>query len=389
MKKLSKKRSLITFLTLFSLICLAGSVSFAQFKLPEDLVFEQNEVGANLEASLLVGKAPLEVNFWNASEGIPNYFIWNYGDGLVEYLKQGWPYWTNPYHYYRYPGEYSVTLTAWGKKGFDSITIPNLIYVDAEFDHLPLKIEAAGSTFPGEDWSNAIDHDVWGVGSIVSAIPADAWAVFSFRDGKAKNIYKIRLLTDTAMDHKFVTNLVQDFEIWISLDNVDFVPAYLGTSAKIDGQWDLIEFAEPVQAKFVRLTLTSSRSENAHFRELAEFQILGTNLLAKPLAESEVANDQPRSFGLGQNYPNPFNPHTVIPLEIPEPANVSLAIYDLQGRLVRQLMDQVSISGTFQQVWDGTNFANEPVAAGVYVYRLIATSATQRINLSKKMILMK
>jgi len=380
---------IITFGFLFSLVILSGEISLAQFSIPSDIDFEHNAVSANLEAFPIVGKAPLEVNFLNGCEGIPNYFIWDYGDGLVEYVKQGWPIWTDPYHFYLRPGEYPVSLTAWGKKGFDSIRIPNLIYVDRQFDFLPLKIEAAGSTFPGEDWSNAIDHDVWGVGAVVSAYPDDAWAVFSFRDGTAKNIHKIRLLTDTAMEHKFVTNLVQDFEIWTSLDSVDFLPMHQGTSLKIDGAWDLIEFPAPVPAKYILLNLTRSRSENAQFRELAEFQVLGTKLLAKPMADAEASPELPVAFQLGQNYPNPFNPQTVIPFEISEPAEVSLAIYDLQGRLVRQLLENAPISGSFQQIWDGTNSANESVTAGVYLYRLIAVSAPQRIQLSKKMILMK
>lgn len=380
---------IITFGFLFSLAFLFGEISLAQFSIPSDLDFEHNAVSANLEAFPIAGKAPLEVNFLNACQGIPNYFIWDYGDGLVEYVKQGWPIWTDPYHFYLRAGEYPVSLTAWGKKGFDSIRIPNFIYVDRQFDFLPLKIEAAGSTFPGEDWSNAIDHDVWGVGAIVSADPADAWAVFSFRDGTAKNIHKIRLLTDTAMSHRYITNLVQDFEIRTSLDSVEFQQAYQGTSLKIDGEWDLIEFTPPVPAKYILLNLTSSRGQNAQFRELAEFQILGTKLLTKPLADAGDRPEPPGAFQLGQNYPNPFNPQTVIPFEISEPAEVSLTIYDLQGRLVRQLLENVSLSGSIRQVWDGTNTANEPVTAGVYLYRLIAVSATQQIQLSRKMILMK
>lgn len=391
MKHFSGKKLFMTFLNTFFLVFILVVVSHAQYDIPSDVVFENNQVGANLEAIPIAGKAPLEVNFKNGCEGIPNYFIWDYGDGLVEYLRQGWPTWTDPYHFYMQPGEYDVSLTAWGNRGFDAINIPNLIYVDAEYEFLPLKVEASGATFPGEDWSNAVDHDVWGVGSVVAAVSGDAWAMFSFLNAEEMDIYKIRLLTDTAMKHKYITNLVRDFEIWTSVDSVDFELAFQGTSDKLDGEWDLIEFEEPIRAKYILLTLNSSRGENAQYCEIAEFQILGSAVesLAKPLAALGTKGNQPGSFRLGQNYPNPFNPHTIIPFEISETAEVTLSIYDIQGRLVRQLLDHEQISGRVQRKWDGTNDAHQPVAAGVYVYRLTAVGADQRVSLSKKMILMK
>jgi hypothetical protein len=74
---------------------------------------------------------------------------------------------------------------------------------------------------------------------------------------------------------------------------------------------------------------------------------------------------------LSQNYPNPFNPVTTIRYSVAERAHVKLAIYDASGRLVRVLVEGVQDPMvTASAIWDGTNSRGEPVASGVYFYRL-------------------
>jgi len=72
-------------------------------------------------------------------------------------------------------------------------------------------------------------------------------------------------------------------------------------------------------------------------------------------------------------HPNPFNPSTTIAFELPRATEVSLDIYDLQGRLVRRLLDESPyISGNHKQVWDGRNAGGQTTASGVYFYRFTA-----------------
>jgi len=84
--------------------------------------------------------------------------------------------------------------------------------------------------------------------------------------------------------------------------------------------------------------------------------------------------DQPLtySFELYQNIPNPFNPSTAIRYELDRRTRVSLAVYDVQGRLVRQLVSAVKGPGVFTVIWDGRNQKGMPVSTGVYFYRLVA-----------------
>jgi hypothetical protein len=70
-------------------------------------------------------------------------------------------------------------------------------------------------------------------------------------------------------------------------------------------------------------------------------------------------------FELFQNYPNPFNPSTNISFQLPEAGYVSLSLYDITGRLVRNLIDQSRIPGKYTVSWDASD-----LSSGMYVYSL-------------------
>ena len=79
----------------------------------------------------------------------------------------------------------------------------------------------------------------------------------------------------------------------------------------------------------------------------------------------------PASLALRQNEPNPFNPATTIRYDVPAPgARVTLAIYDVHGRLIRTLVDRSEPAGSRSVTWDGRNHAGTRVASGTYFYRL-------------------
>jgi hypothetical protein len=89
---------------------------------------------------------------------------------------------------------------------------------------------------------------------------------------------------------------------------------------------------------------------------------------------------------LYQNHPNPFNPGTTIRFDLPTPAQVTLRVYDLSGRLVRALVDEIEMAaGRHEKVWDGRDETGRSPAAGVYICRLKAGefSATRRMTLVK------
>ncbi|MBD3180131.1 MAG: T9SS type A sorting domain-containing protein [Candidatus Latescibacteria bacterium] len=88
----------------------------------------------------------------------------------------------------------------------------------------------------------------------------------------------------------------------------------------------------------------------------------------------------PDEYGLMQNHPNPFNPVTVIRFNLPEEAHVKLEVYDVQGRLVKRLVNRTFSSGFHAAEWNATG-----VSSGVYFYRLVTPTFTEM----KKMILLR
>ena len=85
-------------------------------------------------------------------------------------------------------------------------------------------------------------------------------------------------------------------------------------------------------------------------------------------------------FILFQNYPNPFNPSTTIKFKLGKDSKVTLNIYDISGKLVKTLINQILKTGEHEELFDGENYSS-----GIYFYSLIADDFKK----IKKMILLK
>ncbi|MDE0397703.1 MAG: putative Ig domain-containing protein [Candidatus Poribacteria bacterium] len=90
------------------------------------------------------------------------------------------------------------------------------------------------------------------------------------------------------------------------------------------------------------------------------------------------------------NYPNPFNPETWIPYQLANGSEVSISIYSIDGKIIRDLDLGYQPAGIFQTrdraaYWDGRNEVGEPVASGVYFYTLTAGDfeATRKMLIRK------
>jgi hypothetical protein len=80
-----------------------------------------------------------------------------------------------------------------------------------------------------------------------------------------------------------------------------------------------------------------------------------------------IGNDVPKEFKLFNNYPNPFNPTTDIKYDLPKSGVVSLKIYDINGRLVKELVNQMQIAGSYTARFEASN-----LSSGIYFYQLTA-----------------
>lgn len=91
-------------------------------------------------------------------------------------------------------------------------------------------------------------------------------------------------------------------------------------------------------------------------------------------------NSLQQKYALSNNYPNPFNPSTIINYSIPKQSNVTLKVFDILGREVNTLVNQVQPQGNYKVELDGTS-----LSSGIYFYRLQAGEFVE----TKKMIILK
>ncbi len=93
----------------------------------------------------------------------------------------------------------------------------------------------------------------------------------------------------------------------------------------------------------------------------------------------------PISAHLHQNFPNPFNASTLIRFELPREETISLIIYDMLGKEVIRLIEDVKMNGIIEKQWDGRNALGYPVSSGFYISSL----KTENRVISRKMTLLK
>ena len=110
-----------------------------------------------------------------------------------------------------------------------------------------------------------------------------------------------------------------------------------------------------------------------------------------PDEQVDVPDDAPAApiparTALHANVPNPFNPTTAIAFDLARDGQVSLRVYDVAGRVVRTLVESRLRAGSGQSAkWDGLDATGNPVASGVYFYRLVTADHDE----TRKMVLMK
>jgi hypothetical protein len=88
--------------------------------------------------------------------------------------------------------------------------------------------------------------------------------------------------------------------------------------------------------------------------------------------------ERPKVFTPQQNYPNPFNPETTVRFDLPSPGFVTISAFDINGRLVRVLLNESRTAGSYSVKWDGKNSAGISVPSGIYICRMEVRSIDGR-----------
>jgi hypothetical protein len=114
--------------------------------------------------------------------------------------------------------------------------------------------------------------------------------------------------------------------------------------------------------------------------------ILVANVLSQIMNIDRIDRLLPEVFELSQNFPNPFNPNTQIQFTLGKDEFVNLNIFDIQGRLVKSLVNNSYYpTGYYNINWNGKNNMGIQVPSGMYIYKLVSENQT----LTRKMVFMK
>ena len=158
---------------------------------------------------------------------------------------------------------------------------------------------------------------------------------------------------------------------------IEFDELVSGLASNTPYHWRLrIGFDSPVQPHSHWVTLSPSVPSMMQLRTLA------------PITNVEMTEEEtgaPAIVHLQPVRPNPFNPTAMILFEIPETGDVSLAVYDITGRLVRLLADRRFEAGSHTVLWHGNDSNGRKVGTGVYLVRLNTGDHEE----SRKMVLVK
>ncbi len=140
------------------------------------------------------------------------------------------------------------------------------------------------------------------------------------------------------------------------------------SAVNLDGM--LSENGEIVRLFFKPKNKTADRI-NLHITSLSLFDQTGNDISAVVELNDPDPIAVPEQYVLYQNYPNPFNPSTTIRYDVPVSGDVCLAVYDINGQLVRTLVKNSRDAGTYTVSWQGDDNQGRMVSSGVYFYKIV------------------
>ncbi|SVB34759.1 uncharacterized protein METZ01_LOCUS187613, partial [marine metagenome] len=245
--------------------------------------------------------------------------------------------------------------------------LTDTVIVALYMEHLPVPLE--GLDLKIEFDSEIISFNSWGISSVELDTNLSITSIFEdFND-----FYEFEVGVENASTFSASVFLTGDTTSVSSLDKIGN-----------------ILFLKFTQNAFQDSTLLGTYTAlNYHFIQINENEIPdinSTSLLLEIITLSNNSNRTlPKSYFLSQNFPNPFNPTTSIEYFVPYYDDINIEIINIQGRVVKDLIDTSHQPGNYQIIWDGTNNNGFSSPAGIYFYKMKATDFYS----VKKLILLK
>ena len=223
-------------------------------------------------------------------------------------------------------------------------------------------------------YSNA---QAYGASSRYASLNNSAWARFSvnLKLSGVYDIFEIVPVTVNATNHALYV---------LSINGV-VTDSVIIDQNKDSGAWVKVgRYVLPADTP-VQLTVIDDRMNTNPQGVVLRADAIKIALIEATNSIDPLASVTPETFYLGPNFPNPFNPITTIPYYLPVVSKIRVLIYNINGQLIRTLIDQNQPSGWHKLQWDGTDQSNVAMSSGIYFYRLF----TGENILTGKMILLK
>jgi hypothetical protein len=197
-----------------------------------------------------------------------------------------------------------------------------------------------------------------------------AWLPVADPDGD-----KVNYLLQTATD--------ANFSMVTGLENMGRTNGIAYTVAEAAKMFDSLTEKDPTSdgttaAFYHRVITTDGSLWNAG-------PVASTSLRRGAVTDTESGVELPTEFALNGNYPNPFNPTTSISVDLPATADVTVQVMDLLGREVMAVPSQTMTAGANQTI----HINASSLSSGIYLYRVIARSASETNVQVKTMTLLK
>lgn len=315
---------------------------------------------------------------------------WDFGDGATSTEQ-------NPSHTYSAAGNYTVSLTV--SNGESSITEIKTDYIVVNSTTVPDTLLYESFEGALENWSvfdNDQDGDTWavyqeelppdtiahtgthGAGTYYNADGNDDWIITP-----AIAIPEAEDVTFSFWANSFAAEFLEDFNVRLSTtgNNLGDFTVFLDEVTGTPATWTEYTYDLSAYTGETIYLAIQCVSVDKYYLFTDDYLVVADRTTD---AESEITG-LPSEFNLQQNYPNPFNPTTRIRYDLPVAGQVSLQVFDLQGRLIRTLMNEYQPAGNRECLWNGLSDDGTPVSSGVYYYRLKAGDYVQ----VRKMLYMK
>jgi hypothetical protein len=211
-------------------------------------------------------------------------------------------------------------------------------------------------------------------------------------NGDYENNIPLRNLTTPVMDFSAYVGVQAKFWRWLGVDAPAFDHAYFragrttstwtniwtNTGEVADSTWtqvayDISAVADLQPSVYLRWTMGTTDGNHRYCGwNIDDIELWGIVSVAAGVPDGDGA----ARLTLFPSSPNPFRESATIAYQLPAKAHVTLAVYDVAGRLVRQVVDETVEAGPHAVRWDGKDDSGQPVASGVYFSRIDADGAS-------------